>query len=57
VDAVRVALEGEGPVAQVREDRVRDLAVVAEEVALRDAVLGKEDAVGVRELNAGDAGG
>jgi hypothetical protein len=41
----------------VREDRVRDLAVVVEEVALRDAVLGKEDAVGVRELDAGDAGG
>src|SRR5207302_3409617 len=52
VDAVRIPLQGEGPLAQVRDDRVSDLDVVLREVALRHAVGGVEDSLGMREPNA-----
>ena len=42
------ALHRERPVAQVRHEHGRDRGVVVEEVALRDAVLREEDAVGAR---------
>src|SRR5436190_1236014 len=51
VDAVRVALQGEGPLAQMRQERRRHLLVVGEEIALRDPVLGKEDALGARQTH------
>ena len=44
-DAVRVALERERPVLQVRHDRRADLGVVLGEVFLRNAVSGKEHLV------------
>src|SRR5215213_8879105 len=46
---MRVALHRERPTLQVRHDRVGDLAVVLEQVPLRDPVLGEEHAVGARE--------
>src|SRR5213595_2148962 len=48
-DAVRVPLQRERPVAQMREDRVRGLLVVAEDIALRDPVVREEHAVGTRQ--------
>ncbi len=50
-EALAPALHRERAIAQVRHDRVCDVAVVTEEVALRDAVVGEEDAVGGRELD------
>ena len=50
-DPFAPALHRERPVAQVRDDRVGDPVVVAEQVALRDAVVGKEHAVGRRQLH------
>ena len=47
---VRIALHRERPVAQVRQDRRRDVAVVGEQVALRDPLLRPERLVEVREL-------
>ena len=35
----------------MRHDRVRDIAVVREEIALRDPVVGEEDTVGRRQLD------
>ena len=55
-DAVRVALQRERAVAEVREERRCDLLVVGEEVALRDAVVREENAVGAREMDGSDAG-
>ena len=51
VDPVRIPLHRERPVFQVRDNRVRNRAVVLEEVALRDPVLGVEDAVGAAQLD------
>src|SRR5206468_6177106 len=45
------ALHRERPVLQVRDDRVGDLVVIVEEVALRDPVVRKENAVGGAELD------
>jgi hypothetical protein len=49
VNPVRVPLERERPVAQVRDDGVADLDVVLHEVGLRHPVAGEQDAVGVRQ--------
>src|SRR5215210_8857819 len=46
------ALHREGTVAEVRQDPVRDAAVVVEEVALRDAVVREEHPVGAAQLHA-----
>jgi hypothetical protein len=51
VDPVGVAEHLHGPPADVREDAVRDLEVVVDEVALRQPRLGKVDLVEVRELD------
>ena len=48
--AVGVALHRERPVAQVRDEHRRDVAVVGEQVALRDPLLRPERLVQVREL-------
>ncbi len=48
--AVRVALHRERPLAQVRDENLGDVAVVGEELALRDPLLGPERLVEVREL-------
>ena len=53
---MRIALQRERAVAEVREERRRDLLVIGEEVALRDPVVREEDAVGARETDGGDAG-
>ena len=50
--AVGIAAHRERPVAQVRHEHVRDLAVVVDQVALRDPLVGPEDLVEVRELDA-----
>ena len=50
-DPVRIALHRERPVAQVRNERVCNLLVVREHVALRDPVVRKEDAVGRAQLD------
>jgi hypothetical protein len=42
---VRVALHGEWAILEVGHERRPDLPVVLEEVALRDAVLGVENAL------------
>ena len=52
VDAVRERLQGERPVAQPRHEVRRDVGVVADEVGLRVAVLGEEDFLEVRQLDA-----
>src|SRR6185437_15814998 len=44
-------LHRERPVAQMREERGRDLPVVVEEIALRDAVLGEEHPIAARKLD------
>src|SRR5262249_55376326 len=51
VDAVRIPLERERAVTQMRDDRIPDLDVVAREVPFGHAVLGEENAVGVRDAN------
>jgi hypothetical protein len=48
VNAVRIPLEREGPLTQVRDDRISDLGVVLREVALRH-VAGEQDALGMRQ--------
>ena len=48
--AVGVALHRERPVAQVRHEHRRDVAVVGEQVALRDPLVRPERLVEVREL-------
>ena len=48
--AVGVALHRERPVAQVRHEHGRDVAVVREQVALRDPLVRPERLVEVREL-------
>src|SRR4029079_2385151 len=45
------ALHRERTILQMRDDPVGDTVVVAEEVALRDPVVGEEHAVGARELH------
>src|SRR5882762_2165320 len=60
---VRVAREHHGPIAQVREDIVRDRSVKLDEVTLRVLLLGPEDFLEVGErdlaiaLSAGGEGG
>src|SRR6476660_8697539 len=49
VDAVWIALQGDGPVAQVRDDHVSDLEVVLREIPLRYAIARVEDAFGMCE--------
>ena len=51
-DAVRVALERERPVLEVRHDRRPDLGVVLGEILLRDPVPGKEHLVRARQPHA-----
>ncbi len=48
--AVGVALHRERPVAQVRDEHRRDVAVVREQVALRDPLVRPERLVEVRQL-------
>src|ERR671922_2006824 len=48
-NAAAPALHRERPVLQVRHEHGSDLAVVLEQVALRDPVLGEEDAVTARQ--------
>jgi hypothetical protein len=55
VDTVRVAKHLHGPTADVRKDAVSVVEVVADEVALRQAGLGEEDLVEVRELDVSPA--
>ena len=50
VPAVGIALHRERPVLQVRHEHGRDVAVVREQVALRDPLLGPERLVEVRQL-------
>ena len=50
LDAVGVAHERDRAVAQVREEHVRDRAVVGQQVALRDLLVGEEHLALVREL-------
>ena len=50
--AVGIAAHRERPPAQVRHEHVCDLAVVVDQVALRDPLVGPEDLVEVRELDA-----
>src|SRR4051794_6248624 len=45
------ALHRERPVLQVRQEHVGDLVVIAEQVALRDAVVGEQHAVGRAQLH------
>ena len=52
VRAVGIAAHRERPVAQVRHEHRRDRAVVVDQVALRDPLVGPEDLVEVRELDA-----
>ena len=47
---VGVALHRERPAAEVRDERRRDVAVVGEQVALRDPLVGPEQLVEVRQL-------
>jgi hypothetical protein len=54
-DAVRVALERERPVAQVRDDRVADRGVVVGQVALGHAVARKQELVRARQAHAAAA--
>src|SRR5262249_44450826 len=49
VDPVRIPLQGEGPLAQMRHDHVSDLGVVLRKVALRHTVAGEQDALGMRQ--------
>jgi hypothetical protein len=49
---VGIAAHREGPVAQMRHEHGRDGAVVLDQVALRDPLVGPEDLVEVRELHA-----
>src|SRR5437764_5268536 len=51
-DPLTPTFHREGAVTEVRDDRLRDGAVVLEEVALRDSVSGEEDAVGRAQLDA-----
>src|SRR6185312_16451985 len=50
VAPVGVALHGERPIPEVRDERRRDVAVVGEEVALGEAAFGKEDLVEIGEF-------
>jgi chaperonin GroES len=50
-DAVRVALHVEGPTPDVREDALREVDVVADEVALREGALREEHLLRVRDAN------
>ena len=52
--AFGAADERQRPVDDVRQDPVGDAFVVLGQVALGEAVLGIEHAVGMREANAGD---
>ncbi len=47
--AVGIALHRERPAAQVRDEHLRDVAVVRDEVALRDPLVGPERLVEVRQ--------
>ena len=51
LDAVRVALHVEWPAADVVQRARRDVEVVGDQIALRQARLGEEDLVRVRDLN------
>ena len=50
--AVGIAAHRERPSAQVRQEHAGDLAVVVDQVAFRDPLVGPEDLVEVRELHA-----
>src|SRR4029077_12841740 len=52
VNAVRERLQCERPIAQPRDEVRRDLCVVADEVRLRVAVLGKKHLLEIRQLYA-----
>ena len=52
VNAVRERLQCERPIAKPRDEVRRDLGVVADEVGLRVAVLGEEDLLEIRQLDA-----
>ena len=51
VDAVRIALHRERSIAEMRDERRRNRAVVLEHVALGDPVVREEDPVGRRQLD------
>jgi hypothetical protein len=48
-DAVGIAHHVKRPAAKMRERTVRDVEVVADEVALRQAALGEEELVRIRD--------
>ena len=50
LDAVRIALQGQRPVAEVGEDRVGDPRVVVDHLALGEAALGPQHLVEVGQL-------
>src|SRR5213082_2303150 len=57
LDPIRPAHHRERPVLEMRDENGRDRAVVLEQIALRDLVLGEEDLVEVRELQLATAFG